>query len=483
MILGVMFLREDNSKGIQLKLDTLNDIFSKLRNHRTGNVAEILPFIASRSRPLIRGRFYQVFGEYVRNICKLNLKKPKGKMNEVHSYLDELYHSLLEEINFQSSEDKNNFLRFIKSFLFNENTIKPIHPYLYNYMTTEKTYQNEMSKYGEFLYDILIGSDQDMKRIFNNKNTEDLLTEIILSKMDFVRPVTSNKKSTYQNLLPVLSKIYKEDVLYLSNHKSYFLTSFPLLTHFYVFMYTCQLILKFEQYTSADFNKLNLFYFALDWESVSGRREAATGPGSFRVIKEQSANLFPHVHAMSHLSHNTSNKQTDDLFQFQTYPELFALATNDNPAVKRNFLKTINEWIVNYSQLEWIKNTVNVNSQNTSLEQAFKELQGALRQGMSKVARERYGAHVEHLGSGQFIKSRGSLGFVFNLTHEFILLLTAVSVKNKRIPLSNLFEEYERRGITLDWRSKNEIIQYLDNLNFIDKKSDSGDAQYVKPIL
>lgn len=479
MILEVMHLRKDDSVVIRLELEALNRIFNNLRNHRIVNTNEILPFVTSTSNPQIRGRIYRVFGDYVRNICGLNMKSQKK--NEL-GYIDEICDLISSDIDFDTTEDKNEFVRFIKSYLFENNTFRPIHPYLYNYVTSE-TYQGEMSKYGQFLYDVFINSDNEIKRIFSNKKTDDLLTEIILSRMDSVELLKEARKHEYQNLMPVIGKLYREDVLYLSNHKSYFLSSFPLLTHFYLFMYTCQLILKFEQFTKADFNKLDLFYFALDWESVSGRREAASGPGSFRVIKERAENLFSHVHAMSHLSHNTLNQKNGEKYKFMTYPELYENAVDKSVEAERAFIKSINQWIIDYSQLEWLNNEVTANSESKSLEEAFRSLYNALKQGMSKTARERYGSHVEHLGENQFIKRRGSSGTVFNITNEFIILLTAVSVKGERIPLSRLFNEFERRGITFDWRSKKEIVQFLDKSNFIDKKSDSGDAQYVKPIL
>ena len=61
--------------------------------------------------------------------------------------------------------------------------------------------------------------------------------------------------------------------------------------------------------------------------------------------------------------------------------------------------------------------------------------------------------------------------------------MTALCVKDKKIRLNQLFEEYEKRGLFFDRYSKEEIIKLLTKLNLIDKKSDSGDAQYVKPIL
>ena len=46
-----------------------------------------------------------------------------------------------------------------------------------------------------------------------------------------------------------------------------------------------------------------------------------------------------------------------------------------------------------------------------------------------------------------------------------------------------LFKEYEKRGIYLDGTSKEYLQEFFTKLNLIDKKSDSGDAQYVKRIL
>ena len=40
-----------------------------------------------------------------------------------------------------------------------------------------------------------------------------------------------------------------------------------------------------------------------------------------------------------------------------------------------------------------------------------------------------------------------------------------------------------KRGIYLDKQSQESIVEFYEKLNLIEKKSDSGDAQYVKGIL
>ena len=64
-----------------------------------------------------------------------------------------------------------------------------------------------------------------------------------------------------------------------------------------------------------------------------------------------------------------------------------------------------------------------------------------------------------------------------------LLTITALCVRNEKIKVKHLFEKFQERGIYFDTESKNEVVNFLTKLNLIDKKSDSGDAQYVRPIL
>ena len=50
----------------------------------------------------------------------------------------------------------------------------------------------------------------------------------------------------------------------------------------------CQLLLKFEQFTEADYETVQPFYFALDWEAISKRRKAADELEGFPFLKEKS---------------------------------------------------------------------------------------------------------------------------------------------------------------------------------------------------
>ena len=73
---------------------------------------------------------------------------------------------------------------------------------------------------------------------------------------------------------------------------------------------------------------------------------------------------------------------------------------------------------------------------------------------------------------------------MLNLTEERLIFLTKLAIKNEeQLGLNEVFRQFELRGVFLDQPSKVELVNFYTKLNLIDKKSDSGDAQYVKRIL
>jgi DNA phosphorothioation-dependent restriction protein DptG len=465
-----------------LKKDYLKQLLEEKGKHDTGKALDVLPFLTKRTKA-IRDQFHKVLGEYIRYICglELNEKALKNKDFYLSSEDNQLSEHIASNVEFNDGDDMYDFVRFLDQYLFNEDDIKPVHPFLFNYIKVENKFKNEFGKYAQFMSETLATNSPEIKSIFNNKKSDDILTEIILSKLDALKE-SKPKKQQYEPLLSSLINQYQDDIVFLSKYKDYFLTSFPLLTHYYVFMYACQLLLKFEQFTEADFETTQPLYFALEWESVSKRRKAADELEGFKFIKGKSINLFPHIHTISQLSHNVFNEELfsrGEKLHFMPYSKLYQLIQSKGEEFEAAFLSELKQWIKEYSSLKKIQ----VKDHSENVPEAFKVLFLCLREGMNTDVCDKYGKNIEDLGANQFIKSRGSLGQILNIKHDFLLLLTAVSVKNKRIPLNELFLEFEKRGIAFDRYSKKEIINLFDKLNILDKKSDSGDAQYVKPIL
>ena len=73
---------------------------------------------------------------------------------------------------------------------------------------------------------------------------------------------------------------------------------------------------------------------------------------------------------------------------------------------------------------------------------------------------------------------------MLNLSEETLIFLTKLCIKNQeQMHLKDVFREMELRGVYLDNQSKEQVAIYYEKLNLIEKKSDSGDAKYVKRIL
>lgn len=72
---------------------------------------------------------------------------------------------------------------------------------------------------------------------------------------------------------------------------------------------------------------------------------------------------------------------------------------------------------------------------------------------------------------------------VLAFDEELILFLIAMVTKGERVRLDELYRRFETYGILFSFQTKNAISDYLLNLNLLERKSDSGEAQYVRIIL
>ena len=96
----------------------------------------------------------------------------------------------------------------------------------------------------------------------------------------------------------------------------------------------------------------------------------------------------------------------------------------------------------------------------------------------------RYRKSFDEFSNMSFIKRRGRYGYVFNATEELIIMFVNIIIGDRdRILLRDLFKSFEKRGLYFDKTSQTQIVDYFEQLNILDKLSDSGDAQYVRSIL
>jgi len=95
-----------------------------------------------------------------------------------------------------------------------------------------------------------------------------------------------------------------------------------------------------------------------------------------------------------------------------------------------------------------------------------------------------YSKWYSHMGKVNYTKNRGRLGNTIILSQELLLFLTRICIGTEdKIRLKTLWDKFNERGIVFDETTKLEITKLFEKINLIEKKSDSGDAQYVKSTI
>ena len=376
-------------------------------------------------------------------------------------------------VQIEDENDEGYLYEIIKEQIMNEDGSRNIFHYkLYNYINSNKKEQ----KIAKFLYDIVFKNMDYFNEIYNEVQDEDVITKLILEGMDqadyLIDKRLNKNEDVYENKLTFITKLAYEDFKFLSTNKEFFLEYFERLVYFYYFYYLIQLCIKINKRFNVDYNKVEETYYLLDWEKA-GKNRKSTLKG-YKDIRSRGEDLWVNLNVIEH-SNFLMGTENYNLVEIE---EFFKSLEEDK---KKEYLETLKEWIKEYK--------ICTQQEYNDIELDFNILMNEIIKSVSVKLSEpgrgrRLFNNVEEIGKLYFLKSRGgSYGYMFNLTQETVLMLTAICVKEEKITLKALFEEYNKRGVFLDKESKELVVKFLEKLNLIDKKSDSGDAQYVKSIL
>lgn len=457
------------------------------KKHDTGNAYKIFPFNTRTAYHTISKSFDNIFGNFILQMSGNKFKKLPDLNYEYET--EDQVHLLSKFIANEffktqegTTDEEFEFTKMVDSLLYTNNRFTPVHPYLFNLINFDQTIDQNFKAYGLFLANCF-GEGTDFKNVFNEKNTNNILIKSILNNASkLIEQDSREHTKEFKSVLPFFTKLYIEDVNFLQQNKERFFKDVSLLTHYYFFMYIGQFIYKSEAYTQADLEKATPLHFVLDHEKLSKRRKESMLLQSFEEVEHRANYLFSHINVLSQLSYNVVQKgvlEHGERNEVLFYGEIKQNLELEQSEFIQDFIEKVQTWLVKYQ--EWKK--IDQQELSTDFDELMRIYVRIVQKGLHKDAIAKVSSAFKHIGKPQFIKSRGSLGNTFNLKHEVLILLTSVIVKDERMPLKQVFEQLELRGILLDQYSKQEVINIYNSHNILDKKSDSGDAQYVKRIL
>ena len=194
---------------------------------------------------------------------------------------------------------------------------------------------------------------------------------------------------------------------------------------------------------------------------------------------------FPYVRSLILRINKESNIMTVHLMRDI---DLFSAFANFEVNYDNCIINIKNDYINAVKDVKWDKYIAVDKYKDDDIKQElydlFKRIDYQFIKSSRKKPYESYRKWFEEYCKLNFLRRRGSLGYTLNMTKERLLFITKLCIKDKeKIKLKDLFEEYKRRGIYFDRDSQSKIVDLFEKLNIIEKKSDSGDAQYVRSIL
>lgn len=365
--------------------------------------------------------------------------------------------------------DNPSYLHLIESKYFTSN--KLILDSLLSYQTYNPSKNSErVFKVFEQLL------DKDKIEIDFETDTN-FLDKIIIDELhNYLKPNKSAKVTSY---LPFLDTLFNGDLHSLSQNKHYFKQNIEKFFELYFFLYASQLALNIHPIRNAlKTPEAQELYFILSHEKASNERTKVEEKG-FKNLRERVKYIFPFLSLLSDLTKVSDNK---DLRLY----ELIELL-GDEPAS----ITAIDHFRTQYREARKLP-ILEIEASHTivtALEQLFNSSYDQFKKG-NEVDRQRafnqYISAFERQIAQPFLVNRRRAGKVLVLDQDTLLLLTNIcikSLKKEKVRFQTLLKAFQARGVYFDTKSQTELIDLFERVGNIDRKSDSGDAVYVKSTI
>lgn len=381
-----------------------------------------------------------------------------------------------------SPEDVDYLKKVVYSFFFKDGEFVANNIGLYIYQSGERN--KSIERLAFFLFCILGLDSNDCNEI---KKAADKYTYNVLEKIvkDYIptKNISENKiEKKYFAVCKEVQQRFKRDFKFMLFAGMTEPEDLSNLLAVYYFFYVSQTCLILDKFCIGDRNEYVKLYYALDWEKVSRNRLCCKA--GWEALQPAVNHIFCHAITLELINQHSDEDQMYDYIMLKEY---IAEDSKKDELVSLEIEKAENAYIYcvgDYSGFSEIMYTESNLKTNNAVQHLFRCVEAQFLNTERKRANQFYIEKFTEFCKCRWLKNRKKSGLVLNLTERDIIFLTKLCIRDQEeMRLNTLFVEYEMRGINLDNTSKGYLQEYFTKLNLIDKKSDSGDAQYVKRIL
>lgn len=461
------FIESFNAKTSESK-----SIDSMRLTHKADNHFKLFPYKASgKTQAPIVMDLEEVVSGFFRSV--LNKKTDTIKF-------DELCDALLEEVDVDD-DDVDYFKDLIQSTFFKGEDFIANNIGLYPYQT--QINNKSADNLARFLFYVLGINEQDCERIESAKKEYrfNVLEDMVINTIEAKKVSDAEENAPYFAIKRDIQEIFREDFHFMIESGMTSLDDLSNLFAVYYFFYVSQTCIVLDHFCSGRRDDKVNFYYALDWEKVSKNRMCCIE--GWDKLQGSISHMFSHAITLEILNQTTGQDMLD-------YIE-FGNLVLDNPDLDIEIADEIKKaeetycsYVGDYKGFKDIPIQQGASKTEEAIRHLYKCVEAQFLNTERKRANQFYNEKFSDFCKYRWIKNRKKSGLVLNLTERDVIFLTKICLRNKdKIRLIDLYKEFERRGIYMDNTSKEYLQEFFTRLNLIDKKSDSGDAQYVKRIL
>ncbi|WP_256003487.1 DNA phosphorothioation-dependent restriction protein DptG [Pedobacter deserti] len=319
--------------------------------------------------------------------------------------------------------------------------------------------------------------DKDRLKTLAEADPSNLFYKLILECLPGNQPAEFIQDPYYQ-ASPEIKELFRADLNVLMEDQQLFIAGFHDLLRYYFFKYVCDLSIRLNGFFNPHPAPL---YFSVEWEKMQEYRDAMiNGWDSFT---HQISPIFAHAITLEMLNH------IDGIGTQVAYTNIRDLVAKLNEEKQEQLAEEIRELTSLYqsriTDVSWAKFEPKIDAHKSAVEQAIIALYDAVsfqfKESKRKRAYDAYQQWMMDFSKRGYGKPRGQLGYSLAIKKDFLLLLTRLCVGNgEKVRLKEFWEGLSKRGILLDKVSQDHVISHFERVNLLEKKSDSGDAQYIK---
>lgn len=335
-----------------------------------------------------------------------------------------------------------------------------------------------------------------IKDIYSDVEETNIFYKLILEQLknsnQEAAELISNEGYYQGEIVMKLRGLFKQDLKNLALNPVLFTEKISTLLKFYYFTY----ILEMTWSLNSMFDEVKplVFYFSLEWEKLSKSRLAMDH--GWKKLEALVEPMFAHANCLE-LLHTIDFKKQNFISKPFIYGDILQSVKKMDEESEKAFTYAVTKLIIRYKEsikdVNWEEFETKYKSPTGStyleyyslslIHKLFNMIKFQFDNSVGRNnAYKAFSAWYKEFGRLNYQKIRGSLGGTLKIDKETLLLFTELSIlsiNKEKILTSHLWLELEKRGIMLDKLSKREVIQFFEKINILEKKSDSGDAQYI----